>query len=118
MKVVYNTSCYGGYSLSRKAKLRLVELGHVLPRPGKEVHWELRDSIFSDSKDVAANDSSFGAIPRHDPRLVQVVEELGEGASGECADLKIAEVDGRYRIDEYDGKETVETPDSYDWVTP
>jgi len=31
------------------------------------------------------------------------------------ADLRIAEVDGLYRIDEYDGAESVETPGSYEW---
>lgn len=117
MKVVYN-ACYGGYSLSRKAKLRLVELGHAIPHPGKEIHWEIGNLKNSDSNDVAINDSSFRAIPRHDPRLVQVVEELGERANGDHANLRITEVDGRYRIDEYDGNESVETPDSYEWVTP
>lgn len=54
-------------------------------------------------------------VVRHDPILVQVVEELGEKANGNYADLRIAEVDGLYRIDEYDGAEGVETPGSYVW---
>lgn len=54
--------------------------------------------------------------PRHHPILVQVVEELGEEASGDCADLQIAEVDGIYRIIEYDGYEDVETPDTTNWL--
>lgn len=53
--------------------------------------------------------------PRHHPILVQVVEELGDRASGSCADLRIAEVEGLYRIDEYDGSESVVSPDGYDW---
>lgn len=53
-------------------------------------------------------------ISRHNKILVQVVEELGELANGECAYLKIEYVDGAYRIDEYDGMERVETPDSCD----
>ena len=32
--------------------------------------------------------------------------------------ITIVEVDGPYRIDEYDGNESVMTPDSYDWITP
>jgi hypothetical protein len=57
-------------------------------------------------------------IVRHDSILVQVVEELGEKANGMCAKLAIEEVSGPYRIDEYDGSESVETPGSYDWITP
>jgi hypothetical protein len=49
--------------------------------------------------------------------LVQVVEELGDKANGRCAKLRIAEVPAGtlYRIDEYDGFESVETKDSYEW---
>ena len=57
-------------------------------------------------------------VSRHDPILVQVVEELGGKASGDCAKLAIAEVSGPYRIDEYDGSESVQQPDGYDWITP
>lgn len=58
-------------------------------------------------------DSSYYPIDsRHDPILVQVVEELGDKASGEYARLRIYETDSdRYRIDEYDGAETVVTPE-------
>lgn len=50
---------------------------------------------------------------RHDPLLVQVVEELGgehrQGASGKCAKLSIVEIpdDVDYEIAEYDGLEHV-----------
>lgn len=56
---------------------------------------------------------------RHDPILVQVVEELGIYANGDCADLKIFKTESNlYRIDEYDGLETVITPemDSYSYI--
>ena len=49
---------------------------------------------------------------RHDPILIQVVEELGPFANGECADLKIFKTESTlYRIDEYDGMEHVITPE-------
>lgn len=60
-----------------------------------------------------AHDLSSRDIPRHDPDLVRVVEELGgdhrEGASGACAELRVVEIpDGTdYEIDEYDGNEHI-----------
>jgi hypothetical protein len=46
---------------------------------------------------------------RADPLLVQVVEELGEGSWGSCAQLTVVEIpDGTdYEIGEYDGIETI-----------
>ena len=48
-------------------------------------------------------------IKRDDPKLIQVVEELGEKANGPCAELSIVEIpDGvKWEIDEYDGNETI-----------
>ncbi len=89
MKVVYN-NCYGGYSLSKAA---YEELG---------LDWD---------------DYGYSNIPRHDLRLVAMVEKLGAAADGRNANLKIANIDGnKYMIDEYDGNESVVTPDSQDWV--
>lgn len=99
VKIVYN-SCFGGFSLSPEAV-----------RMGKRM---------SDSEDWNETDEKYGFFggPRHDATLVKVVEELGEKANGDCASLRICELpDGtEYRIDEYDGSESVETRDSYDWV--
>jgi len=57
------------------------------------------------------------SISRTDPALVQVVEELGDDANGTYAKLLIEELPAGtlYRIDEYDGNETVMTQDDYDW---
>ena len=109
-KVVYN-GCYGGFGLSNEAMDRMVELGYT--------GFTLNPEYKPDSKSMF-NFKYYGdySIPRHDPILVQVVEELGKKASADCADLRIQEVNGPYRIDEYDGMESVETPNSYDWITP
>ena len=91
-KIVFN-ACFGGFGVSQAAWERYVELG------GKaESGWD---------------------IERTDPILVQVVEELGERANGMCARLYIADVPAgtKYRIDEYDGSESVMTIDDYDWRT-
>jgi hypothetical protein len=46
---------------------------------------------------------------RTDPILVRVVEEMGEKADGDCAQLKVVEIpDGiEWEIDEYDGTERI-----------
>ena len=56
-------------------------------------------------------------IERDDPVLAQVVEELGDDAGVGGADLSIAELPAGtlYRIDEYDGMESVMTQDDYEW---
>jgi hypothetical protein len=100
VKVVHNC-CYGGFSLSQKARARLAELGLEID---KKLYyhgsWQLPD-------DVA----------RHDLRLVQVVEELDGEASGSHANLRVTTLGGnRYRINEYDGHETVVEPEDLDWI--
>jgi hypothetical protein len=90
-KVVIN-NCYGGFSLSPVAVARLVEGG-------------LKASEFDPG------------CPRHDPRLVAVIEELGEQADGPFARLFVEEVDAdRYFIREYDGMEEVVTPSMMRWT--
>ena len=137
-KVVYN-ACYGGFSLSREACERYWEL------QGREVWIENGDfmgiftiwlvppeerlekkewSSMSLTERLAYNKKLSEQtwydhnVDRHDPILVQVVEELGEEADGDHAKLAIAEVSGPYRIDEYDGYESVQQPGGYDWITP
>ena len=48
-------------------------------------------------------------IERHDPILVEVVQELGDKANGRCAELDVIEIpDGvDYEVEEYDGKEWI-----------
>ena len=100
-KVVYN-GCYGGFSISTEALTRMKELGYTGDA-----------SVCYDSKYVY-----LYSCARHNPILVQVVEELGKKANSPDSDLCIAEVSGPYRIEEYDGTETVYEPSDYDWITP
>jgi hypothetical protein len=89
-KIVYS-ACYGGFGLSEKAFARYKELGGTC-----DYDWE---------------------IARTDPILVQVIEELGEEANNWASNLKITAVHAgtKYRIEEYDGFETVMTFEDYDW---
>lgn len=95
-KVVYN-ACYGGFGLSRKACEYLNE------KYGVAVDLKY-DCLEED-------------MERHDPRLVEVVEVLGDDANGFCANLKIANIStSMYRIKEFDGKEKVESCAGVDWI--
>lgn len=138
-KVVYN-ACYGGFGLSKEAIQRYWEIKGQqvwiedkqwgfdvwLVPPEERLEQKNSDEFSAMSMDERiAYNKAYSAqtwcdrdVDRHDPALVQVVEELGDKASGECAKLRIDEVSGPYRIDEYDGFESVETPNSYDWITP
>lgn len=106
-KVVIN-NCYGGFGLSKEAMLRLLELGFI-------------DEYYS-KKEVEnyehPHTSFYPSIERHNPLLIQVVEELGKKANGACAELKIVEIDSNmYIINEYDGWESVKTPNTaVDWI--
>lgn len=65
MKIVIN-KCYGGFSLSRA---------------GMEYMGLERDG-FGHCRD----------LPRHDPKLVECVEKLGDQASGSLAKLTVVEI--------------------------
>ena len=111
-KVVYN-NCYGGFGLSHDAVLLYAGLA------GFEISWIEKWSLkhyFKGSADGMSleeaykklKDFSPSNLDRHDPILVEVVETLGKDANGQCADLRIYELSGnKYRIDEYDGNESV-----------
>lgn len=95
VKVVYN-ACFGGFGLSQAA----IEMLRSKYQIEGETEYEIMDKL-----------------PRHDLRLVDVVEALGERASGGFAKLRIHVAPGnRYRIDEYDGYERVETPEESAWT--
>ena len=137
-KVVYN-ACYGAFGLSREACERYWELQGkevwiedgdfmgmftvwLVPPEERVVQKDWRSMTQDERIDFNQRYSKqtwyHRNVSRHDPILVQVVEELGGKANGECAKLAIDEISGPYRIDEYDGFESVECPDSYDWITP
>jgi hypothetical protein len=100
-KVVYN-ACYGSFSISTEALTRMQELGFT----GESVTYEKTSHVW------------LPDCPRHDPILVQVVEEYGKAAGDKFSHLKITTVSGPYRIEDYDGFETVYEPNDYEWITP
>lgn len=83
MKIVIN-DCYGGFCLSKKA------LALYNERTGTVLTYEYD-------------------IKRNDPILVEIVEQLGEAANGDFAELKVVEIpdDVQWQIQEYDGDEWI-----------
>ena len=84
MKIVIN-KCYGGFGLSKEAEKLYVQK--------KNISGPLR-----------------GDILRNDSVLVEVVETLGDKASGKYSKLKVVEIPDDvtdWRIEEYDGWEHI-----------
>lgn len=111
VKVVYN-NCYGGFSLSHEASLRLAELKGIKVYPqellrGAYIYW--LEPLAPNEHRCTGPAFDVGNLLRHDKDLVRVVEEMGEKANGPCAKLAIETMNKGtlYRIDEYDGNETV-----------
>lgn len=143
-KVVYN-ACYGGFGLSKEACQRYWEIKGQqvwiecdreyeslgiftvwLVSPDRRLKVKNTKEFCAMSMDerIAYNEEyekqtwSYYSVDRHDPVLVQVVEELGDKANTQYSKLSIEEVYGQYRINEYDGLESVETSGSINWITP
>ena len=142
MKVVIN-NCYGGFSLSPLGSQRYLELtgqpfycykqtkfkhsngraeftriDDINEAPNIFFYCTIVDQgkIISDFPKHTFNSRN---IKRTDPYLIQVVEELGSKASGGCAALEVVEIEnGRwFKIDEYDGLETIQYRDIDDeWI--
>lgn len=128
MKVILN-KCFGGFGLSKDAYELYAE------KKGIEVYeyyqdLELGFDYFTkDSsslckfyfvKDfgegIKLNDEEYNKYClylsseyRFDKTLIEVVEELGEKANGNFAELEVVEIPDNsfYKIDEYDGVETI-----------
>ena len=125
-RVVYN-ACYGGFGLSAEAVRRYAEIAGITLYEHTDdfftawyrVPREEYERLLAAGDYEAANEAYFSVsdMSRTDPALVQVVEELGERANDSFAQLFVAEVPAgtRYRIDEYDGLESVMTIDDYEW---
>lgn len=126
-KIVYN-ACYGGFSLSDAAIDRYAEIKGITiydgcylcpPDEFEAIRAEEAKNPVGPDRFAKSNALFFSDrdIERNDPALVQVVEEMGDAANGMCARLRIVDIPAGtlYRIDEYDGSESVETKDTYDW---
>lgn len=137
-KVVLNR-CYGGFGLSTKAEKLYWErkLGKKIfvysqdYRSGNyrkitdiehtsrwDVDFATKDYGDADIDYLPANESfCIGDVPRHDPVLVDIVEELKDEANGERSKLVVAEINTpMYRIENHDGMECIHTPEDTNWI--
>lgn len=134
MKVVIN-SCYGGFGLSKEACQRYWDIKGVhvwieedlkfgmglftvwLLPPEERIEPKEGEAFYSMemperkayNKKYSEQTWYYRDVERHDPVLVQVVEELGDAASGRHSELRIVDIpdDVEYSIEEYDGKEHI-----------
>ena len=85
IKVVINR-CFGGFGLSEES-----------------------EALYKERKGITDPDWWYRDIPRDDPVLVQIVEEMGGNADGTFSELKVVEIPHgvNWYIEEYDGSEWV-----------
>ena len=104
MKIVINC-CFGGFSLSKKALLRLREL-----KEETALNDCLKGETYEDGSVCDFDCNSYcREIPRNSKLLLQVIKELGKDANGDVAELKVVKIpDGtEWQIEEYDGSEHI-----------
>jgi hypothetical protein len=127
MRKVAINRCYGGFGLSKTAILRYGELKGITiyhvpdkfcdsyylcpPEEYEAVYAEDCKTPNGPGRFTASNALYFSVddIPRDDPILIRVIEELGETANGPFAELKIVEIPEsiEFEIDDYDGMESI-----------
>lgn len=108
VKFVVN-KCFGGFSLSQKAALKMRELGSEAAKKFV-IKGEKDEDGYINNFDNVYVPHSFS---RADPILVQVVEELGEEANGTCSKLRVVTAYFDITYEDHDG---METPGTYGWI--
>ncbi len=101
MKIAINKK-HGGFTLSDEAMYLLAEKMNV--------KIEKRGEFFvAVSDELAPTPFHEGDFDRSNPRLISVIEELGDRANTEWSKLAIVEIpdDVDWYIDEYDGWESI-----------
>jgi hypothetical protein len=110
LKLVISKS-YGGFGLSRKALHVLREMKNVYALKETDIGEKYADSdhIRETVYSGANHDSFVDDIPRDDPDLIKIVEELGSECNTRFSNLVVIEIpDGvEWEIEEYDGNECI-----------
>ena len=107
MKIILN-KCFGGFDVSPQ--------GYELyaKKKGVELFKYYFTKDFGEIAKISEEDYEKYNLylreeSRQDQTLIEVVEELGEKASGRFGNLEVVEIPDNsfYKIDEYDGLETI-----------
>ena len=108
MNKVVISACYGGFGISKKGALWILE--RLSEEQKANINENGRHLDYSIMEELEGS--------RHHPLLVEMVETLGtEEASDSCAELVVKEISGNmYRVTEYDGYESLEFPDNLIWT--
>ncbi len=130
MKIILN-KCYGGFDVSKEAymlyaKKKGLELYQyasdfvdikkcIYKKTNDETLFknyfikDMGDNIEISNEDYTKYNLYLDDEHRQDPILIEVVEELGDKASGRFGKLEVFEIPDNcyYEIDEYDGIETI-----------
>ncbi len=130
MKIILN-KCYGGFDVSKEAymlyakKKGLDLFMYEIDFLNKTFHYkktnedksimvsyftkDFGDNIKISNEDYKKYCLYLNDEHRQDPILIEVVEELGDKASGRFGRLEVVEIPDNcyYKIDEYDGVETI-----------
>lgn len=130
MKIILN-KCYGGFDVSKEAymlyaKKKGLELYQyasnftnfkkcIYKKTDDEALFknyfikDMGDNIEINNEDYKKYHLYLDDEHRQDPILIEVVEELGDKASGRFGRLEVVEIPDNcyYKIDEYDGIETI-----------
>lgn len=118
MKKVVLNRCFGGFGISKQAaeiflkQLEGIQISHGLNIDDSIILNELKKEIQGFFCGFQFNNF------RSHPLLIKLIEEKGSKfVSGDCAKLKIIAMEDsqKYRINEYDGLETIEFPEDIDW---
>ena len=142
MKEVLYNKCYGGFELSALAIKKYLEV--VKPELKVYAYrekYDLNEIVYTRENNIQSNPQAILTIEdlgdrytsenyvvpgriyledycnniRTNKILIKIVKELGDKANGSYSKLAIAQVEGKYRICEYDGAEWIETPESIQW---
>lgn len=130
MKIILN-KCFGGFDVSKEAYmlyakkkgLELYQYASDYINFKKCIYKKTNDEILfknyftkdmGDNIEISNEDYKKYCLYlddeyRKDPTLIEVVEELGDKASGRFGRLEVVEIPDNcyYKIDEYDGIETI-----------
>ena len=111
IKVAYNAT-YGGFAISQEAATWLADRLHP---PSVELLRYFCEKEAAEPEGYSWH--GYINCVRHDPLLVLAIEELGPRASARGSQILLKEISGnRYRIQEYDGMETVVEPKDLQWI--